>query len=546
MIRHAAASLVVMALAPCLQSAGAIRAQQGNNGLLHRTYAASPGYTLFAPLDSNDTFLVDLEGRLVQRWTSAYPPGQSVELLADGRLMRAARDPGDSPFRSGGEGGRIEEFDWDGTLLWTYVCCDDERRQHHDFELLPNGNVLLIAWEAKSPEEAVDAGRDFEAAQEGLWPDCVLEIEPTRPVGGKVVWEWHVWDHLIQDRDPAKPCFGVIAEHPERIDLNAGRAAPRAPDPAMSDADLEALRKLGYVGDEVPESPAPAAEPERRDRRREGRRGARGMRADWNHLNSVHYSPSLDQIVLSSHNQHEIWIIDHGTTTAQAATGAGGARGRGGDLLYRWGNPANWHGGTAEAQQLHGQHDARFIAGGLRGAGRLLVFNNNTRNGMGFGADRGEGRREGRGDGRPDQRSSHVLELELPLLPDGSYQRAESGAFPPERPVWRYGGGDGEQQFFSPIVSGAQRLPNGGTLITSGSEGLILEISEKGELVWKFKNPFRRTAAEAPRAGAAGGRAPAGPAGMMAGAIFRAIRIAPDDSALKGRLLAPIEVPRSR
>ncbi|MGC8644373.1 MAG: hypothetical protein ACP5XB_31305, partial [Isosphaeraceae bacterium] len=59
----------------------------------------------------------------------------------------------------------------------------------------------------------------------------------------------------------------------------------------------------------------------------------------------------LDQILLSVHSFSEIWIIDHGTTTAEAATHKGGRSGKGGDLLYRWGNPQAYRAGTAADQQ---------------------------------------------------------------------------------------------------------------------------------------------------------------------------------------------------
>ena len=56
---------------------------------------------------------------------------------------------------------------------------------------------------------------------EGLWPDAVLEIRPVLPAGGEVVWEWHAWDHLIQDFDEALPYFGSIPDQAGRIDINA-------------------------------------------------------------------------------------------------------------------------------------------------------------------------------------------------------------------------------------------------------------------------------------------------------------------------------------
>ena len=526
-------------------------------GVLQKRPGAQPGYTLIAPFNSGETLLLDLDGAVVHQWHSEFPPGQSVELLDNGHLLRAARDPGATSLRGGGEGGRIEEFDWDGNLIWSYVCCDEERRQHHDFEVLPNGNVLLIAWENKTSAEVVEVGRDLEAARQGLRPDCLIEVKPTRPEGGTIVWEWHVWDHLIQDRDPTQPNFGVVAEHPERIDINALRRRDSALPQAMSPEEAERLRKLGYLGAEdesagqgdggrpPEEAPVPGSpEAERlRSRMQDRGFGPMGGGIDWNHLNSVAYHAGLDHLVMSSHNQHEVWIIDHGTTTAEAATGQGGKRGKGGDLLYRWGNPQCWQAGDAAAQQLFGQHDARWIEPGLRGAGHLLVFNNNVRRGAAMLGDRR--REQDREEGRePDW--SFVVELELPLQADGTYAREAGKPFAPATPFWRYGGGEGEARFESPIVSGSQRLQNGNTLITSGAEGYCVEVDAQGQVVWEFRSPFGRDTRDGPpeaRGGRGGPPEARGGRGGMNSAFYRAIRFAPDHPAFKERELKPIRKP---
>ena len=104
--------------------------------------------------------------------------------------------------------------------------------------------------------------------------------------------------------------------------------------------------------------------------------GGGGVSADWNHVNSVQYNAELDQIILSSHNQNEIWIIDHSTTVEEASGHTGGVYGKGGDFLYRWGNPSIYGRGTSNDTKLGGQHDAHWIANGLPGAGNILIFNN--------------------------------------------------------------------------------------------------------------------------------------------------------------------------
>ncbi|MGC9316248.1 MAG: aryl-sulfate sulfotransferase, partial [bacterium] len=191
-------------------------------------------------------------------------------------------------------------------------------------ELLPSGNILVIAWEYKSFSECISAGRDPSTLSDGeLWPDMIIEVEPIYPDSGRIVWEWHAWDHIIQDFDSTKPNYGNVSENPGKIDINYF---------------------AGLSGN-----------------------------ADWLHLNAVDYNPVLDQIILSNHNFSELWIIDHGTTTLEATDSAG-------DLLYRWGNPATYGRGGPFDQQLFAQHDAQWIVSGLPGAGDILVFSNGRNN----------------------------------------------------------------------------------------------------------------------------------------------------------------------
>ena len=93
--------------------------------------------------------------------------------------------------------------------------------QNHDFEPLPNGNVLVAAWDYKSRDEAVAVGYDPKrAGKQGMWPCVLTEIEPVPPDGGSVVWEWNAWDHLVQDLDPSKENHGDVAAHPELLNFN--------------------------------------------------------------------------------------------------------------------------------------------------------------------------------------------------------------------------------------------------------------------------------------------------------------------------------------
>jgi hypothetical protein len=196
-------------------------------GIFKNDPRAYPGYTLFAPKHHTMIYLMDNEGRAVHSWKSQYEPGQSVYLLENGHLLHCCFTK-NRGFTSGGEGGRLEEFDWDGNLVWAFEYSTDQHLSHHDIKPLPNGNVLVLAVEKKSYEDCMAAGFNPRMMRDQqLFPEFFIEVQPTRPKGGKIVWEWHVWDHLIQENDRTKANYGNVAKHPELIDVNCnGRATP--------------------------------------------------------------------------------------------------------------------------------------------------------------------------------------------------------------------------------------------------------------------------------------------------------------------------------
>ncbi|MFC1849408.1 aryl-sulfate sulfotransferase [candidate division CSSED10-310 bacterium] len=366
--------------------------------------AVFEGFNLFSPMNSTDTYLLDNDGDVVYTWASSYTPGLSVYLLENGLLLRTGQLDNAYFSDTAGSGGKIQKIAPDGAVAWEYEYSGSLYLQHHDVECLPNGNVLLIAWEKKTQSEAIAAGRDPDLIPNGgLWPDHIIEVQPTGPSGGTIVWEWHVWDHLIQDFDAAKPNYGVVSDHPELIDLNFPTIA---------------------------------------------------RKSDWMHTNSIIYNTELDQIMISVRKFSEIWIIDHSTTSAQAASHSGGNSGRGGDLLYRWGNPLAYGAGTDTDQKLYRQHDARWIPNGYPGAGNILIFNN--------------------GNNRPGGEYSSVDEI-IPPVNGYTYALIPDSAYGPDTQTWIYTAGT-PTNFFAESISGAHRLPNGNTLICNGPVGSFFEV----------------------------------------------------------------------
>jgi Spy/CpxP family protein refolding chaperone len=416
---------------------------------------AFQGYTLIAPMTSTKTYLIDMEGKIVRSWESKYPPAHGACLLENGHLLR----PGDlgSETRSFGAaaaaGGQVQEFSWEGEIVWDFRFFNERQLPHHDATKLPNGNVLMIVWDKKTAKEALAAGRrPILAGDSFLLPDSLIEIKPTGKTTGEVVWEWRLWDHLVQDFDKTKANYGNVSEHPELVNINFGEDA-LAPLIATKDG-VDTLKSIGYLG-----ANSSAGKPQR-------------VNPDWTHFNSVAYNPELDQIVVSVHSFSEIWIIDHSTTTAEAASHKGGRSGKGGDLLYRWGNPRAYRAGKKEDQRLFAQHDAHWIPHGLPGEGHLLVFNN--------------------GMGRPGGNYSSVDEIVLPVDANRRYERRAGSAYGPERPIWSYAAPN-RTDFYSMLISGAQRLPNGNTLTCTGTNGTIFEVTADKELVWRYANPASRS-----------------------------------------------------
>ena len=451
-------------------------------GLITQESGVSAGYVLFNPLLSDTTYLVNNGGSVVHRWKSEYSPGGGIYLLPSGNLLRTGRDPEQLLFRSGGTGGILQEIDWEGTVVWEWRFSDDTRVQHHDIEPLPNGNLLVLAWEVKSSDEAQRAGRRADQTPEqGLWPDWLLEVEPIRPDDAKIVWEWHSWDHLIQNADPEAENYGDPDEHPRRIDINAGSDAPE-----VSADELAQLQALGYVPEDATSD---------------------DLKSDFLHTNAVSYNPKLDQIALSVPVLGEIWIIDHATTTAQA-------RGPRGDLLYRWGNPSAYGGSDAGGQRFFYQHDVRWIPDGLEGAGNLTVFNN--------------------GDGRAEASFSSIDEWTPPLTAGGGYALGEMGLFGPSELAWQFVAAK-PSEFFSPFVSGAQRLANGNTMICSGVGGRFIEVTRAGDIVWEYRNPFSGSVRNAD------GSLPQPGLDEFPYAVFRATRIPADQPGLANRKLGALD-----
>ncbi|WP_296316932.1 aryl-sulfate sulfotransferase [Winogradskyella sp. UBA3174] len=393
---------------------------QNTVGTISITEDAFEALTLFNI--NTKAYLINNCGELVNEWTSNYLPGSSVYLLPNGNLLRAGRlEDGSSDIAFGGQGGIVELFDWDGNIVWSYIYSSSTFRQHHDIYPLPNGNILLLAATVMTEAEAIQAGRDpsFLIDNE-LYNEQILELEPVGTNQANIVWEWNINDHLIQDFDATKDNFGVVEDNPQRLDIN--------------------FLNGGTGGN------------------------------NWLHVNSIQYNEERDQIVISARRISEIWIIDHSTSTAESASTTGGTYNKGGDLLYRWGNPEAYRQGSPSDRTLFGQHTPRFIKSGLPNENKIILFNN------GF------------------QRSPEFSQVDIITPPESSlgvYDYTPNSSYGPLNTDYTYSDlSEDPSAFFTAIVSSAQQLPNGNILICEGRDGYFFELDSNNEKVWEYINPI--------------------------------------------------------
>ncbi|MCB0638717.1 MAG: hypothetical protein KDC54_18935, partial [Lewinella sp.] len=185
---------------------GAGWALQGQHtvGLLsYNPMKAFDGYNLLYPHNQPNVYLLDNCGEIVHVWEDdpSWRPGNTAYLLSDGRLVKTKRPAAvaGNPIWAGGGGAIVEIRDWDNTLLWSYEMNNDTQRLHHDIAITQDETILMIAWELKTREEAIAAGRDSTLlADNGLWPVFIREVDPATD---EVGWEWHTWDHIIHGHD---------------------------------------------------------------------------------------------------------------------------------------------------------------------------------------------------------------------------------------------------------------------------------------------------------------------------------------------------------
>ena len=203
-------------------------------------------------------------------------------------------------------------------------------------------------------------------------------------------------------------------------------------------------------------------------------------REEWTHINTADVMPNGNILSCSRHTDGA-FIIDR----------------QSGDIIWRWGNVAYLdrdtgqieHRDVRDPQNMGGPHDAHFIAEGLQGEGHMLIYDNAMYN-------------------------FYSRALEVDIKTGEVVWQSE-----PEFGIEGYVSG---RVHFSPFISGADRFPNGNTVITCGGNGVVFEVTRENELVWHWVRPDPEVE------------------GAVRWGIFRAHRLAPD-YCLQFRNLPPAE-----
>lgn len=284
---------------------------------------AFDGFALYNLGSATTARLIDADEQIAYTWNCPTQFSYAMALKPNGNIVRSAVY-GSNIINTAAVSGRIQELNPAGGVVWDFIYSTADYVTHHDIALMPNGNVLLLAYARKTLTQLQAMGYTGTLAK---YPGRIIEVQQNG-TGGQIVWQWEMNDRFIQYDDPTKPNYMPIAEHPERMDINVAVAGGSGP----------------------------------------------GGGIDWFHENGIDYNEDLDQIAFSARYLSEIFIIDHSTTTAEAAGHTGGNAGRGGDFLFRWGKPTNY--GITGTQTIPAAvHDVKWVQGGAMD-GWISFFNN--------------------------------------------------------------------------------------------------------------------------------------------------------------------------
>ncbi len=422
------------------------------------------GYTVLSLLRGGPV-VIDMNGHILKEWGDFNDSaGGPARILPNGEIIAPV---GARQGRQ--ESLRLAQQDFNGKEIWTLTGNSDieapdggtqkSLRQHHDWQRadFPAGYYSPEFKPASTGAATLvlaHTDRTVPAIANGLiQDDHLIEYGPD----GKIRWEWFASDH--------KDEFGFTPAAFAAIKAGAagGGGGPGGGEraggagPARGPGGGGAAPNRGGGAGGAPGGRGPGQAQRAGGGPARGGGGPAAPRAyDWLHINSATYlGPNKwydagdkrfapENVIISSRQASFLAIIA-----------------RDGHVVWRIGPDFRDSPELQRIGQIIGQHHAHFIPKGLPGAGNLMVFDNGGSSGYGFASPI-----ERNGQGGLARATSRVLEID-PVKLDTVWSYTNSG-------------------FFSTNISGAQRLPNGNTLITEGAGSRVFEVTADKKIVWEY------------------------------------------------------------
>ncbi len=199
-----------------------------------------------------------------------------------------------------------------------------------------------------------------------------------------------------------------------------------------------------------------------------------GGQCDWMHINSMSLlGPNkwYDAGDERFHPDNIIWDARESNITAIISKKTG-------KIVWQMGPDFTKTKELRRIGQIIGQHHAHMIPRGLPEEGNILIFDNGGW--AGYGAPSRTSKDGTKTDIRDYSRIVEINPVTLELVWEFKGISFQNGQIPPCSNV----------QFYSQLISSAQRLPNGNTLITEGCSARLLEVTKEKEVVWEYIAPF--------------------------------------------------------
>jgi hypothetical protein len=397
------------------------------------------GYTLLSSLgghaDSADprkiynTILIDMEGTLIKEWYLGAVP---AKMLPGGYVMGSYPGRNDIGYR----GSKIlQQLDWCGNEVWRF----DNHGElggadwHHDHQR--EGNPVGYYAPGLKPKThsgktlILSHGYPEVVSDISIYPlldDRIYEIDWE----GDILFEWNAYEHYDQMGFHEEAQWAIM-------NIQVGR-------PPTPTTDWQHLNTAGYVG----------------------------PNKWYEEYGDLRFHP--DNIIFDSRTANYMGII--------ARYPHPDGLWNSGDIVWKVG--PHYSSGYEEKKldQIIGLHHAHIIPRDLPGEGNVLVFDNGGIAGFDsiFPGMPGHYPATHRNYSRVIEFNPITLEIFWEyedLLQEGDVN--EDGEVKGE-----------ERKFYSNLISGAQRLKNGNTLICEGHGGRVFEVTPQKEIVWEYISPY--------------------------------------------------------